>query len=286
MAIAAAAESAVLEAVTHARKERLAEPILIGPSDRIRALADEGAIELDGIEIIEVADPAEAATKAVRLVHDGYAQLLMKGLVRTRDFVRAVLNDQYGLRRGRALSHVGVFESPDRTRLMMLTDPGINIKPNFNRKIAIIENAVELARSLGIAEPKVAVIAAVETVTLPTMPATLDAALLKRLGDAGRFGPCIIDGPLAMDNALSAHTAKVKGRVSPIAGEADIVVVPDIECGNAVYKTISYLAQRTLASLIVGARGPVVTASRSDTPRTKLYSIALGALLSRATPTP
>ncbi len=282
MAVAAAAESAVIDAATHAMRERLVRPIFIGSCDRIRRLADEMQISLDDVELIEAPDPVVASALAVRLVYEGQADLVMKGLVRTKNFVRAVLNHEFGLRRGRAMSHVGVFESPDRSRLMLLTDSGINIRPRFSRKVEIVRNAVELAHALGIAEPKVAVIAAVETVELPTMPATLDAELLRRMGQAGHFGPCIVDGPLAMDNALDARTAEVKGRGSPVAGHADIIVVPEIETGNAVYKTIRYLAGRDLAGLLVGATGPVVVTSRSDSPESKLYSIALGALMSRA----
>lgn len=282
MAVAAAAEDAVLAAATHAMRERLARPILVGQSDRIREIAESAGIGLGGIELIEAPDPVVASTLAVKLVHEGEADLVMKGLVRTKDFLRAVLNQEFGMRRGRAMSHVAVFESPDRTRLMMLTDCGINIRPRFSRKINIIENALELARALGIEEPKVAVIAAVETVELPTMPATLDAELLRRLGEAGRFGRCIVDGPLAMDNALDGHTAEVKGRGSPVAGQADIIVVPEIETGNAVYKTIRYIAGRELASIVVGAEGPVVVTSRADSAETKLYSIALGSLLSQS----
>ena len=148
--------------------------------------------------------------------------------------------------------------------------------------LAIIQNALELTTALGIEEPRVAVIAAVETVELPAMPATLDAELLRRMGDAGKFGRCIIDGPLAMDNALDARTAETKGFISPVAGKADIIVVPEIETGNAVYKTIRYVAKRDLASVVLGAAGPVVVTSRSDSADTKLCSIALGVLMSRA----
>jgi phosphate butyryltransferase len=280
MAVAAAGEAAVIASAVQAYKEGLVCPILVGPSDLIRQTAVEEGMDLEGLEVLETPDPILAATLAVKLVHDKQAELLMKGLVRTKDFIRAVLSHEFGLRGDGAMSQVALFESPDRSRLMLLTDSGINIRPRFNRKIAIIRNAIALANALGIEEPKVAIIAAVETVELPTMPATLDAELLRRMAEAGRLGRCILDGPLAMDNALDAHTADVKGRVSPIAGRADILVVPEIETGNAVYKTIRYLAGRELASVVVGAVGPVVIPSRSDSPETKLYSIALGALLS------
>lgn len=281
MAVAAAAEPAVMAAATHALREGLVRPILVGSCDAIRRIADASQIDISGIELIEAPDAVLAAALAVKLVHEGQAELVMKGLVRTKDFARAILNHTYGLRGGRVLSQVAVFESPNRSRLMLLTDSGINIRPRFNRKVAIVRNAIELANALGIDEPKVAVIAAVETVELPTMPATLDAEMLRRMAEAGQFGRCILDGPLGMDNALDAETAEVKGRASPVAGQADIIVVPEIETGNAVYKTIRYIAGRDLASVVVGAAGPVVVASRSDSPNTKLNSIALGVLMSQ-----
>ncbi len=284
MVVAAAAEPAIIAAAAHAMREELVRPILIGRCERTRRLAEEASIPLENVELIEAPDPVVASALAVKLVHEGEADLVMKGLVRTKDFVRAVLNHQIGMRSGGTLSQVALFESPDRSRLMLLTDCGINIRPRFNRKVAIIRNAVELANVLGIDEPKVAVIAAVETVELPTMPATLDAELLRRMAEAGHFGRCIIDGPLAMDNALDGQTAETKGRASPVAGQADVIVVPEIETGNAVYKTIRYVAGRDMASVVVGAAGPVVVASRSDSPNTKLYSIALGALLSQSDP--
>ncbi len=280
MAVAAAGELAVLAAASDAMREGLVRPILLGSCERVRRLADQAGIDLEGIELIEAPDPVVASALAVKLVQEEQAQLVMKGLVRTKDFLRAVLNQEFGMRRGRVMSQVAVFESPDRSRLMLLTDSGINIRPRFNRKVAIIQNAIELARAIGIDEPRVAVIAAVETVELPTMPATLDAELLRRMGQAGHFGRCIVDGPLAMDNALDRDTAEVKGRASLVAGQADVIVVPEIETGNAVYKTIRYVAGREMASVVVGAAGPVVVTSRSDSPNTKLYSIALGALTS------
>ena len=280
MAVAAAGEPAVIAALSHAMRERLVRPVLVGVGDRIREIADQQAMDLCDVELVEAPDPVAAAALAVKLVHEGQAELVMKGLVRTKDFLRAVLDQEFGMRGGRPLSQVALFESPDRSRLMLLTDSGINIRPRFSRKVAIIKNALQLADALGIDEPKVAVIAAVETVELPTMPASLDAEMLRRMGDAGEFGRCVVDGPLAMDNALDAHTADLKGRSSPVAGHADVIVVPEIETGNAVYKTIRYIAGRELASIVVGAASPAVVTSRSDSANTKLYSIALGALLS------
>jgi len=281
IAVAAAAESAVIAAIAHAMKENLVQPILIGDIDLIRTLAEEQQVDLTGMELVHVAHPIAAAAAAVKLVHDGGAELVMKGLVKTKDFLRTLLKHEFGLRRGRPLSQVAVFEAPERDRLVLLTDSGINIHPRFSRKIAIVKNALQLAYALGMDEPRVAVIAAVETVELPTMPASLDAEMLRRLAIAGKLGRCIVDGPLGMDNALDPQAAETKGLTGPVAGHADIIVVPEIETGNAVYKTIRYIAKRELASIVIGAKSPAVVTSRSDSANTKLYSIALGVLLNR-----
>ena len=278
MAVAAAGERAVIASVAHAMTEGLIQPVLIGEASRIREISGELPVDLTGIEIIDLPDPSEASGKAVRLVQEGKADLVMKGLVTTKEFVRAILKQEFGMRRGRPLSHVAVIESPDQSRLMLLTDSGINIRPRFNRKIAIVKNALLVANSLGIDFPKVAVIAAVESVDLPAMPATLDAELLRRMGNSGKLGPCIVDGPLSMDNALDRHSAEIKGRYSPVAGQADVIVAPDIETANAVFKTIRYLAQREIASIVLGAKAPAIVASRSDSAISKVYSIALGVL--------
>lgn len=280
MVVAAAGEHTVIGAVAHAMREGLIHPVLVGEAARIAVLVEQCGIDAGAVEIIHVPDPVEACISAVRLVHQGRAELIMKGLVTTQDFVRAILNQEFGMRRERPLSHVAAIESPDQSRLMLMTDSGINIRPNFNRKIAIIHNALFVANTLGMVRPKVAVVAAVEKLRLPAMPATLDAELLRRMGASGKFGDCIIDGPISMDNVLDVHTAEIKGRVSPVAGSADIIIVPDIETGNAMYKTIRYLAHREIGGFVVGAASPVIVTSRSDSAVTKLYSIALGVLAS------
>ncbi len=283
MAVAAAGEHTVIASVAHAMREGLVHPILVGAADHIRHLAAQQDIDISNVDILNVADPDRAGEAAVRLVHDGDAELVMKGLVTTKSFMRAILDQEFGMRRGRPLSHVAVLESPDCSRLMLMTDSGINIRPRFNRKIAIIRNALEVAEVLCMTMPKVAVVAAVEKVDLPAMPATLDAELLRRLGASGMFGPCIIDGPLSMDNVLDSHTAEIKGRTSPVTGNADVIIVPDLETGNTMYKTIRYIAKREIAGIVVGAASPVIVTSRSDSATTKLYSIALGALASHQT---
>lgn len=281
MAVAAAGEESVIAAVVHAMQEHLIEPILIGDAKSIRRLADSHSVPIESVDVIDAPDPTEASAIAVRLLHEGAANLIMKGLVTTKVFLRAILNQEFGMRRGAPLSHVAVIESPDRSRLMLLTDSGINIRPRFNRKTAILRNALFTAQALGMSVPKVAILAAVEKVDLPAMPATLDAELLRRMGASGKFGECIIDGPMSMDNILDRHTAEIKGRSSPVTGNADIIIVPDIETGNAVYKTIRYMAQREIAGVVVGGMAPAIVTSRSDSAMTKLYSIALGVVVSK-----
>ncbi|HDP34525.1 MAG TPA: bifunctional enoyl-CoA hydratase/phosphate acetyltransferase [Candidatus Hydrogenedentes bacterium] len=281
MAVAAAGEDTVIASVAHATREALITPVLVGVADDIRRIGAQHGLDTGALDIIDVANPVEACAAAVRLVHEGDAELVMKGLVSTKEFIRAILHQEFGMRRGRPLSHVAAIESPDQSRFILMTDSGINIRPRFNRKIAILHNALFVAKVLGFAVPKVAVLAAVEKVELPAMPATLDAELLRRMGESGKFGDCIIDGPMSMDNVLDSHTAEIKGRTSPVTGKADIIIVPDIETGNAMYKTIRYLARREIAGFVVGATAPVIVTSRSDSAITKLYSIALGVLASR-----
>ena len=278
MAVAAAGESTVIGAVAHAVREGLVYPILIGDAACIHTLAAQHRLDMNAVEVVDVPDPVKASLAAVKLVHDGDAELVMKGLVTTKSFLRAILRQEFGMRRGQPLSHVAVLESPDQSRLMLMTDSGINIHPNFSRKIAIIQNALLVAKALGMALPKVAVVASAEKVQLPAMPATLDAELLRRMGESGKFGDCIIDGPMSMDNVLDRHTAEIKGRTSAVTGNADVIVVPDLETGNTMYKTIRYLIHREVAGIVVGAAAPVVVTSRSDSAITKMNSIALGAV--------
>jgi len=280
MVIAAANDAHSLQAALDAWRQGLVEPILVGSPDAIRANAALLGEDISPIRVIQADSPEIAAAAAVRLAHDGEAELVMKGLVSTKTLVRCVLSAEFGLRRAGIMSHVTLMESPDRDRLMIMTDSAINIRPTFHRKAEILSNAVAAAHKLGIEEPKAAIIAAVENVELPAMPATLDAALLKRLAAAGKFGRCVVDGPLSMDNALEAETADIKGVKAEVAGRADVLLVPDIETGNAVYKAVRHIAKRELAGAVVGASVPLVMTSRGDSSLTKLYSIALGAVLS------
>jgi phosphate butyryltransferase len=276
--VAVAQDEAVLEAVKGAKEQGLAEFILVGDVSKMQTLAAQLGIDLDGLEIIHEPDDRQAAYRAVTLVSDGQADVLMKGLINTADLLRAVLDKEVGLRTGRVLSHVAVYDMPGFDRLIMVTDGGMNIAPSVKQKADIIHNSLNLSRVLGINPAKVAVLAAVEVVN-PNMPATLDAAELKKMGAAGQFADAIIDGPLALDNAVSLEAAKHKGIHSPVAGLADILVVPDIEAGNMLGKSLLYFAGGRMAGLVMGAAKPIVVTSRADTHEAKIMSIALSLLL-------
>jgi phosphate butyryltransferase len=280
MAIAAADESYCLQAAVDAARLGVVTPVLVGVDGRIRRAADEAGLEIGDFERVEPG-PGGAAATAVRMVHDGQADLLMKGALPTKMLMRAVLNREFGLRARGLLSHVAAFEAPVGGRLILLTDAGVNVNPRFHRKMEIILNAVDAAHRLGIPEPKVAVLAAVEKLDLPAMPATLDAEMLRRLGEAGQFGRCIVAGPISFDIAVSRERSSHKGMENPVAGAADILVAPNIETANAIYKTITCIAGKDMAGAVVGATRPIVVSSRADTPRTKLYCIALASILSR-----
>ncbi len=224
-------------------------------------------------------DPAEAAREAVAAVRRGEAQFLMKGLLQTATIMRAVLDREQGLRTGRALSHACVFEVPGWHKLIFLTDVALNVAPNLDRKADIIRNQVIMAQALGVRRPRVACLAAVETVN-PDMPATVDARKLQEMGERGELGECDVQGPLALDLAVSPEAGKTKGVTGPVVGDADILLAPDIEAGNMLYKGLVYFAKARPAGIIMGAKCPVVLLSRADSADAKLMSIALGVLAS------
>ena len=269
----------VLLSLDRAASEGVVRPLLIGR----RAIIEEvrgrlGLGRFDG-EIIECLGDAEAVEVAVRKVASGEAQMLMKGLVSTSVFLKGILNKEWGLRQRPLLSHVALFEGQLPDRLVLFSDVAMNIAPTLEQKVLIIENAVGLAHRLGIAKPRVAAIAAVETVS-PDMPATMEAALLAKMSDRGQIKGCVVDGPLALDNALSLEAARHKGITSPVAGCADILLLPDIEAGNVLYKLMGLLGRSPLAAVLVGASAPVVLTSRADSDQTKFNSIALAAAIS------
>lgn len=279
VAIAAAEELEILEAATEARAAGIAEPVLVGNKPVILALAAESDLSLADIEIIHEVDPKVAAAIAVHLVRSGEADIVMKGHLDTADLLRATLHRELGLRAGRLFSHISVFEIPGFERLIFVTDAGVVIEPTLEQKAQIVQNAIDTVHQLGIPEPRVAILAALEMVN-PKMPSTTDAANLAKMADRGQITGGIVDGPLALDNAISERSAEVKGIKSPVAGKADILVTPDVESGNILAKGITYFAGGRMASVVVGGKAPIIAPARADPSENKLASIALAVMLS------
>lgn len=277
VAVAAAEDEEVLEAVAEAVKREMASFLLFGDKENILQILDAHHADVansDKLTIIHAESPALAAELAVKSVKEKKASVLMKGNIPTAVILKAVLNKEYGLRTGNVLSHVAVFEVPGFDRYTIVTDAAMNIEPDLNQKAQITKNAVGIARSIGVATPKVAAIAAVEVVN-PAMQATLDAAALTQMNQRGQIKDCIVDGPLALDNAVSALAAEHKGIKSEVAGQADILLVPTIEVGNTLYKSLIYFAKAKVGAVIAGAKAPIVLTSRADSAESKLYSLAL-----------
>ena len=282
MAVASAGAEDVLKAVEAARKEGLADSILVGEKKEIIRIANEMDIDPTNYEIIDKPDKTEAARCAVELVRSKEASILMKGMLGTARILKAILDKEIGLRTDRMLSHVYTLQIKGYDRLLTMTDGAMSISPDLKQKAQIIQNAIYYAHSMGIEKPKVAVVAALELVN-PDMPATVDAACLAKMSERGQIVGGIVDGPLGFDNAISKEAAKHKGVESPVSGEVDIVLVPNIESGNIFAKGLVYLAKAVPAGLLLGAKAPVVLVSRSDSAQSKLYSIALGVLMSEMT---
>lgn len=274
VAVAAAADEPVLEAVRDAVNMGFASADLVGDEAVIRSLAEKIGLDLGSVVIHHEADPKAAALKAVKLVHEGKASVLMKGMIGTADFLRAVLNKESGLRTGRTLSSVAVIESPVLDRFVLMTDGGMIMYPTLEEKVQILHNVLPVCRGLEIDQPKAAAVCAVEVVN-PAMQATLDAASLTMMSQRGQIKGILVDGPLGLDNALSEEAAKHKGIGGQVAGRADVILVPNIEAGNMMYKSAVYMAQAETAALIMGASAPIIMTSRSDSPKTKLNSIAV-----------
>lgn len=279
VAVACCQDREVIIAIENARKENIVNAILIGDIKKTKEIANELKISLDNYELLNIEDLSQACLKAVELVSTGKAQMVMKGLVDTSIILKAVLNKEIGLRTGNILSHVGVFDIQGYDRLFFITDAAMNLAPNVNEKKQIIENACSVAKSLDIENPKVALICAKEKVN-PKMKDTVEAKELEDMYLKGEITGCIVGGPFALDNAISEEAAKHKGINHPVAGKADILVVPDIEAGNVLYKAITYFAKCENAGIIVGAKAPIILTSRADSDKTKLNSIALGVLAS------
>lgn len=256
----------------------LIDPVLVAPRARLMAVAQQAGLDLTGIAIEDVPHSHAAAARAVALVQEGQVQALMKGSLHTDELMAAVVATQGGLRTKRRVSHCFVMQTPAYPRPFIITDAAINIAPTLEHKADIVRNAIDLAHAIGVAEPRVAILAAVETVTA-SMPATLDAAALCKMADRGQITGGLLDGPLAFDNAVSIAAARTKGIVSEVAGRADILVVPDLESGNMLAKQLEYLGEAATAGIVLGARVPIVLTSRADSRETRLASCAVGVLL-------
>jgi phosphate butyryltransferase len=278
IAVAAAGDYDVLEALKNAEEYDIIDPVLVGVQSKIEAISKEIGYDISKHEIIDIEDRFEASLKATQLIRDGQADLLMKGLVSTGVLLKAVVNKEHGLRTGSVISHVAIFETPHYHKLLGITDAAMNVAPTFEDKISIINNAVKVFHNLGEPNPKVAVVGAVETVN-QRMESTMHAATLSMMNKRDQIKGCLIDGPLALDNAISKKAAQVKNIHSDVAGDVDIVVAPDINGANFLYKSLIFLGGANAAAVIMGAKVPIVLTSRADSEIIKFNSIALAAAI-------
>ncbi len=275
LAVVNAEETHVLQGTLEARADGLVEPVLIGDAVAIRQLCRQLEFNLDGIRLLDSHSEEEAVRLGIELVNRGEVNALAKGWIHTDALMRPVLAD---LRTGKRVSHVFVAELPSYPKLLFITDAAINITPDLSIKAAILQNAIDLARILGIAQPKVAVLSAVEVVK-PAIASTIDAACLSKMADRGQIRHAIVDGPLAFDNAISAEAARIKRIHSPVAGDVDILLAPDLNAANILSKDLEYLAGATLAGIVIGAKVPILLPSRSDPPMARLVAAALAVIM-------
>jgi phosphotransacetylase len=280
-AVAWPCEETALAGAIDAAREGLITPILVGPAATIAEIAKAKGIKLGDAEVVDVGESHAAASKAVALVREGKAELLMKGSLHSDEILGAVVSREGGMRTGRRLSHVFLMDVPTYHKALIVTDGAINIAPTLEDKVDISQNAIDLARSFGIERPKVAILAAVEVVN-SRMPATLDAAALCKMAERGQIKGGLLDGPLAFDNAISREAAKIKGITSEVAGDPDILLAPDLEAGNMVAKQLSFLANADSAGLVLGAKVPVILTSRADSLRSRIASCAVAVMAAHA----
>ena len=280
LVLAAAQDQHSLGAIIKAWKENIIEPILVGDKEGIESICESFNYDITGVKIIHEPDPEKSVEAAVKLVHSKEAEILMKGKIGSATLLRCVLNKEWGLRTGNLLSHFALFEVDTYPKVIAVTDVAMNIAPSLQDKIAIVNNSVACLNRLGYKIPKVAVLGAVEMVN-ENMQATLDAALLSKMNQRDQIKNCIIDGPLAFDNAVSLESAQLKGIKSEVAGDTDLLLMPDIEVGNVLYKSLVFFAKAKVASIILGASVPIVLTSRSDSEQAKFDSILLAAAASR-----
>lgn len=280
-AVAHPCDETSLTGAIEAADAGLIEPILIGPRDKIEAIAKKLRFDISRFELIDVSHSQAAAEKAVELVRAGRAELLMKGSLHSDELLGAVTRKDTGLRTGRRISHVFVMDVPTHPQTLFITDAAVNIAPDLMAKRDIVQNAIDLFAGLGLGRPKVAILSAVETVT-PAIPSTIEAAALCKMADRGQITGGELDGPLAFDNAISPEAARIKGIKSPVAGQAQILVVPDLEAGNMLAKNLTFISNADAAGIVLGARVPVILTSRADNVRTRMASCAVAMLLAHS----
>lgn len=280
-AVAHPCDEASLSGAVEAAAAKLIKPILVGPEAKIRALAAALALDLEGLRVVDVPHSHAAAEKAVELVRNGEADALMKGSLHTDELMAEVVRKDTGIRTERRISHVFIMDVPTYPKPLFITDAAVNIVPTLEDKVDILQNAIDLAHALRIPQPKVAILSAVETVT-SKIPSTIHAAALCKMAERGQITGALLDGPLALDNAISRAAAATKHIVSAVAGDADILLVPDLESGNMLAKELSFLANADAAGIVLGARVPIILTSRADTVRTRMASCAVAALYAHA----
>ncbi len=278
MAVAGAANPLAMESARRAAREGLAEPVLVGEAAAVSAIARDMDWDLDGVRVVDAADEAAAAAAAVALAGGGEVAVLMKGHIHTDTLMRAVLKREAGLRTDRRISHIFHMTVPGHHQVLHITDAAINVQPGVDGKVHILGNVVDLAHALGNALPRVAVLSGAETVN-PAMPSSVDAALVVKRANAGEVEGALIDGPLAFDNAVSPEAARIKGIDSPVAGRADVLLVPNLEAGNFLFKQMVYFMSATAAGIVMGARVPIVLTSRADPPEARLAATAIAAIV-------
>ena len=280
-AVAHPCDESSLRGAVEAARLGLIRPILVGPSARIAAVAAQCGLDISAFEVVDAPHSAASAETAVRLAREGKAEMLMKGSLHSDEIMAAVVKRETGLRTSRRVSHCFVMDVPAIDRVVIITDAAVNIFPTLEDKVHIVQNAIDLAHALGTSQPKVAILSAMETIN-PKVPSTIEAAALCKMADRGQITGGLLDGPLALDNAIDLGAAKIKKITSPVAGRADILLVPDLEAGNMLAKSLSFMADADAAGIVLGARVPVILTSRADSVSTRLASCAVAALVAKA----
>ena len=280
-AVAHPCDASSLEGAMGAAKLGLIVPFLVGPAARIRAIADKSGVDLGGVEIVDAPHSAASATAAVQLVREGKAEALMKGSLHTDELMAAVVRRETGLRTARRVSHCFVMDVPGRAEGLIITDAAVNIAPTLEEKADILQNAIDLAHAIGVTDVRVAILSAMETINTK-VPSTIEAAALCKMMDRGQVSGALVDGPLALDNAIDPEAARIKKIDSPVAGRANVLLVPDLEAGNMLAKSLTFMAQADAAGIVLGARVPVILTSRADSVTTRLASCAIASLVAQS----